>query len=70
MARVDRLGFYNAYAVFCENLGKSGVNLQDQRYGFRAQIITAMREFSRRAMRVGVAKNIRVREMEKKNAQF
>ena len=41
------------------------MNLQDQQYGFRAQIMTAMREFCLRAMRVGVAKNVRVREMKK-----
>ena len=34
------------------------MNLQDRRYGFRAQIEGAMREFCRRAMLVGVATSI------------
>ena len=59
MARIDRLAFYNAYAVWRENMGEKGVNLQDVRYGFRSQITEAMREFARRAMRAGVSKRKR-----------
>ena len=46
MSRIDRLAFYNAYAVWRENMGEQGVNLQDERYGFRCQITQAMREFA------------------------
>ena len=68
MARIDRLAFYNAYAVWRENMGEQGVNLQDERYGFRCQITQAMREFARRAMRAGVSKNFRQREIDRKRA--
>ena len=68
MARIDRLAFYNAYAVWRENMGEKGVNLQDVGYGFRSQITEAMREFARRAMRAGVSKNFRQREIDRKRA--
>ena len=68
MARIDQLAFYNAYAVWRENMGEQGVNLQDERYGFRCQITQAMREFARRAMRAGVSKNFRQREIDRKRA--
>ena len=32
LARLDRLVFYNAYAIWRENQGKAGANLQDSRY--------------------------------------
>ena len=66
MARIDQLPFYNSYAVWRENMGKRNVNLQDARYGFRSQTIGAMREFARRAMRVQITKNVRVRKLDKK----
>ena len=56
MSRIDRLAFYNAYAVWRENIGERGVILRDIRYGFSCQITQAMREFARRAMREGVSK--------------
>ena len=68
MARIDRLAFYNAYAVWRENMGEKGENLQDFRYGFRAQITDSMLEFARRAMRAGVSKNFRQREIDRKRA--
>ena len=49
-------------------MGERGVNLQDVRYGFRSQIAEAMREFARRAMRAGVSKNFRQREIDRKRA--
>ena len=45
-----------------------GPNLHDVRYGFRNQIERAMREFARRAMRAGVSKNFRQREIDRKRA--
>ena len=68
MARIDRLGFYNAYAIYRENMGKKQVNLQDQRYGFRAQMVLAMREYARRAMVAGVSKNSRTKEVDRKRS--
>ena len=50
MARVDRLGFYNAYTIYRGNIGKKQVNLQDQRYGFRTQMVLAMRTYTRKVM--------------------
>ena len=67
MARIDRLGFYNAYAIYRENMGKKQVNLQDQRYGFRAQMVLAMREYARRAMVVR-RKNWRTKEVDRKRS--
>ena len=49
-------------------MGEQGLNLQDERYGFRCQITQAMREFARRAMRAGVSKNFRQREIDRKRA--
>ena len=49
-------------------MGEQGVNLQDERYGFRCQITQAMREIARRAMRAGVSKNFRQREIDRKRA--
>ena len=40
-------------------MGKQGVNLQDTRYGFRAAMLSVTREFARRAMCQGIAKNPR-----------
>ena len=68
MARVDRLGFYNSYAVYRENTGKKQVNPQDPRYGFRAQMVLAMREYARRAMVAGVSKNGRTKEIDRKRS--
>ena len=50
MARLDRLVFYNAYAIWREAMGEQGVNLKDIRYGFNAVTLECTREFARRAM--------------------
>ena len=49
-------------------MGEREVSLQDVRYGFRSQVTEAMREFARRAMRVGVSKNLQQREIDRKRA--
>ena len=49
-------------------MGKTEVNLQDQRYGFRAQMVLAMREYARRAMVAGVSKNWRTKEVDRKRS--
>ena len=48
-------------------LGKI-VNLQDQRYGFRAQMVLAMREYARRAMVADISKNSRTKEVDRKRS--
>ena len=68
MARIDRLGFYNAYAVYRWNMGKQQVSLQDPRYGFRAQMVLAMCEYARRDMVAGVSKNWRTKEVDRKRS--
>ena len=40
-------------------MGKQRVNLQDTRYGFRAAMLSVTREFARRSMCQGIAKNPR-----------
>ena len=50
LARIDRLVFYNAYAIWREAHGNQGINLQDSRYGFRAASLVCVREFAWRAM--------------------
>ena len=68
MARIGRLGFYNAYAVYRENMGKQQVNLQDARFGFRAEMVFAMRDYARKAMVAGVSKNWRTKEVDRKRS--
>ena len=46
LARIDRLVFYNAYAIWREVHGNQGINLQDSRYGFRAASLECVREFA------------------------
>ena len=49
LATFDRLVFYNAYAVWRENQGKAGANLQNSRFEFRSAVLESTREFSQRA---------------------
>ena len=65
LARFDRLVFYNAYAVWRENQGKAGANLQDSRFQFRSAVLECTREFARRAMVAGIAKRSRAKQMER-----
>ena len=65
LARFDRLVFYNAYAVWRENQGKAGANLQDSRFQFRSAVLECTREFARRAMAAGIAKRSRAKQMER-----
>ena len=65
LARLDRLWFYNSYAIWRENMGKEGVNLQDPRYGFRHFVVGCAREFARRAMVAGIVKNYRTHAIHK-----
>ena len=65
LARLDRLWFYNSYAIWRENMGKEGVNLQDPRYGFRHFVVGCAREFARRAMVAGIVKNHRTHAIHK-----
>ena len=65
LARLDRLWFYNSYAIWRENMGKEGVNLQDPRYGFRHFAVQCAREFARRAMVAGIVKNHRTHAIDK-----
>ena len=50
VARLDRLVFYNSYAIWREKMGEQGVNLQDSRYSFKAATMECTREFLRRVM--------------------
>ena len=68
LASIDRLVFYNAFAIWRENMGKQGVNLQDSRYGFRAAILSVTRIFARRAMSQGIAKNPRIHDIHRKRS--
>ena len=68
MARIDRLAFYNAYAVWREVMGAVGSNIQDVQYGFRNQIMNATREFARRAMCENLVKKLRTKDIDKKRA--
>ena len=65
LARFDRLVFYNAYAVWRENQGKAGANLQDSRFQFRSAVLECTREFAHRAMAAGIAKRSRAKQMER-----
>ena len=46
-------------------MGKKGVNLQDTRYSFRTQILGAIREYARRAMRAQVAKSVHQHDIDR-----
>ena len=65
LARLDRLVFYNAYAIWRENQGKAGVNLQDSRYQFRSALLECTREFARRAMAAGITKRNRSKQLDR-----
>ena len=54
LARLDRLRFYNSFALWRENMVKEGVNLRDPRYGFRHFAVQCAREFARSAMVAGI----------------
>ncbi len=68
LARIDRLVFYNAYAIWREVLGNRGANLQDSRYGFRAASLACVREFAWRAMCEAIPKKPRNNELARKRA--
>ena len=68
MAGIDRLAFYNAYAVWREVMGAAGSNLQDVQYGFQSQIMNATREFARHGMCENLVKKLRTKEIDKKRA--
>ncbi len=68
LASIDRLVFYNAYAIWRENMGAEGVNLQDSRYGFRSAIMAVTRSFAGRAMGKGIAKNPRICDISRKRS--
>ena len=68
LARIDRLVFYNAYAIWREVHGNQGINLQDSRYGFRAASLVCVREFAWRAMCECIPKNPRDHELHRKRA--
>ena len=55
--------FYNAYAIWRENQGKAGANLQDSRFQFRSAVtlLECTREFARRAMAAGITKRNRAK---------
>ena len=65
LARLDRLVFYNAYAIWRENQGKAGANLQDSRYQFRSALLECTREFARRAMAAGITKRNRIKQLDR-----
>ena len=65
LARFDRLVFYNAYAIWRENQGKAGANLQDSRFQFRSAVLECTREFARRAMAAGITKRTRAKQIDR-----
>ena len=65
LARFDRLVFYNAYAIWGENLGKAGANLQDSRFQFQSAVLECTREFARRAMAAGITKRNRAKQIDR-----
>ena len=65
LARLDRSVFYNAYAIWRENQGKAGANLQDSRYQFRSALLECTREFARRAMAAGITKRNRSKQSDR-----
>ena len=65
LARFDRLVFYNAYAIWRENQGKAGANLQDSRFQFRSALLECTREFARRAMAAGITKRNRAKQIDR-----
>ena len=69
LARLDRLVFYNSYAIWREVMGEKGVNLKDSRYGFNAMKLEVMREFARRAMCEELPKSPRNAELFRKRAE-
>ena len=68
VARLDRLVFYNAYAIWREKMGEDGVNLQDPRYSFKAATLECTREFVRRAMCEEISKKPRNAELARKRS--
>ena len=65
LARLDRLVFYNAYAIWWENQGKDGPNIQDSRYQCRSALLECTREFARRAMAAGITKRNRSKQLDR-----
>ena len=65
LARFNRLVFYNAYAIWRENQGKAGANLQDSRFQFRSALLECTREFARRAMAAEITKRSRAKQIDR-----